>query len=366
MEKKQKITQAVCRLEICLLEKTVVAGNCLNGSVQMNLNETSTPSDLHLLLKGKEIVKLNAQSQVGIKNPNSYKRLIDTIKRPFPAGPQPKETNEKITIYSIVIPIISLFKEMNPGIYDFPFQILLPSSLPSSFIYTHPSSYGAIKYTLYSKVFNNSEKITSKTNLNILSKITTMPYPINIKSYPVNISSLFCKHKGICNLKLEHTEDIYNSSKPAIFKVTVENNTAFCMNLLTVALYYDIKLNIRKNIFCLQEQPIKCVEFPVNVKRLTIEECEVSLNLPSIFAKFLNVYSLVTDMIECKFYVEINGAFTGRFVSKNLRPKVVSEIVIIPSEDISKALPEQASGIVIESDNFINLKGNRLDSISIN
>lgn len=366
MEKKQKFTQAVCRLEICLLEKTVVAGNCLNGNIKMYLNEISTPSDLHLLLKGTEIVNLNTQSQIGIKNPNSYKRLIDTIKRPFPAEPQPKETNEKITIYSIVVPILSLFKEMSPGIYDFPFQILLPSSLPSSFIYTHPSSYGAIKYTLHSKVFNNSKKITSKINLNVLSKETTMPYPINIKSYPANISSLFCKHKGICNLKLEHTEDIYNPSKIAVFKVIVENNTSFSMNLLTVALYYDIKLNIRKSVFFLQEQLVKYVEFNVNVQRLTTEECEVSLNLPGIFAKFLNIYSLVTDMIECKFYVEINGIFTGRFVSKNIRPKVVSEIAIVPSEDISRTLPEQASGILVESDIFINLKGNKLDSISIN
>ncbi|OMJ86368.1 hypothetical protein SteCoe_12161 [Stentor coeruleus] len=365
MEKIQKYTQTACRLEISLLGKTIVTGNYLNGNVKMHLNQTCIPSDLHLLLKCTETVKLNTKSEVGIKNPESYKRLIDTIKHQYPAEPQIKEINEKKTIYSIVIPIISFFNEMSPGIYDFPFQILLTSSLPASFIYTSPSSYGAIKYTLHSIIFNNSDKITSKINLNVLSKITKTPYPIDIKSYPVNINSLFCKYKGMCNLKLEHTEEIYNLFKPAILKVIVENNTFFCMNLLTVALYYDIRLNIRKTMLSMQDQLVKCVEFPVKVQKLTTEECEISLDLPRIFAKFLNIYSLITDMIECKFYLKIEGVFTGRFLDKKIRPKIVSGIVIVPSEDVGRALPEQLSGILVESDNFINLQGNRIDSISI-
>mmetsp|Transcript_4047 Transcript_4047/g.11459 ORF Transcript_4047/g.11459 Transcript_4047/m.11459 type:complete len:966 (+) Transcript_4047:250-3147(+) len=180
--------------------KAIVAGNLLCGRVVFKVNEPIIPTNITLVVEGKEKTIANADSD------DSDDESV---------------WNDKICFFrkKIELPTMDKAQEddggVDEGIYVFPFEVLLPPSLPSTSGYTHDDAGYEIEYTLKLKS-NPKRSFANKRNFFVASRhlgeekvpCLYQPQPIQVDKFGIIGRGFFSMGARVDNTQVGRGEAI--------------------------------------------------------------------------------------------------------------------------------------------------------------
>jgi len=321
-------TESFGGLHIDVDSHNIMSGDTLKGTIYLLVKQQSVGSYLQLLLKGSE------------KTEWSIRRK----ERDF-LGNQRHVTHTYKGKSRILRQKFDIFKfetgTLQPGQYNFPFEVVTPADLLSSFTYTPPHvplldagpTRALLCYKLVAKIDNPQAHIDKAESVIHVTKPMTDTVAGVSEEVEANISTWCCFKKGTVRVHADFNKTAFLPGEAAVVTVQV-NNEGSKLATQGVAVSLSRTIRIRDN----SAHALTCTD-SVNSARqddvippgtfLSDSSKQLQLMIPTE-ASVENACSVHGVLIECLYTLKAEAEMQGWCMCCGDSPMVAKTMVIYP------------------------------------
>lgn len=293
---------------------TVIAGESINCTAHLILNDKIKSPSLRMVFKGKEEATFQGDGVKKAKN-----NIIEFSE-------------------TLLDPSLNL---LNPGAYSFPFTIELPNDLPGTFNAKMKRFEARIEYEVKVELIERREFICKDKVFIIVEQVLGSNRQSILKTQTDRLVCCDCINKGTCNVSAHVDKHAYLPGETARLWMEVDNSKA-SKNLVSIGviLWRVIRLISTDKQVGLFKKSVFSTNLNVNIRANSdpLKNKDLCIDIP-ICSKDTNIEQCVTTIgkaVQCRYFIEIStdfGSCMSRVVEFEIplivAPKAIE--VVLPS-----------------------------------